>query len=136
MTETIEFPQEFGYPGEARPSLTIEVVPPSGSTYEVPVILDTGAAISKFDHARAARMGVTDVRDTQRIIQPRTASNQVGVGYVHDVEIVFLGRTLTIPITFCPDWPAGGDNLLGMEGFFEHAIFAFDHVKRLVYVRV
>lgn len=131
MTETITFPQEFGYPGELRPSLTIEVVPPIGSTIELPVILDTGASISKFDHAQAARMGVTDIRSSSRIIRPRTASNQLGVGYVHDVQIVFLGRT-----AFCPDWPKGGHNLLGMEGFFEHAIFAFDHVRRMVYVKV
>lgn len=136
MTTTITFPQEFGYPGESRPSLTIEVVPPTGSTIELPVILDTGASVSKFDHAQAARMGVTDIRNSSRIIRPRTASNQIGVGYVHDVEIVFLGRTLTIPIAFCPDWPAGGDNLLGMMGFFEHAVFAFDHAKRMVYVKV
>ena len=136
MTATITFPQEFGYPGEPRPSLTIEVVPSAGSSIVLPVILDTGAAISKFDHAQAGRMGVSDIRNSARIIHPRTASNQVGVGYVHDVKIVFLGRTLTIPIAFCPDWPEGGHNLLGMEGFFEHAIFAFDHVKRMVYVRV
>ncbi len=136
MTTTFTFPQEFDYPGELRPSLTIEVVPSTGSTIELPVILDTGASISKFDHAQAARMGVPDIMNTPRIIHPRTASNQLGTGYVHDVEIIFLGRTLTIPIAFVPSWPVGGHNLLGMEGFFEHAIFAFDHVKRTVYVRV
>lgn len=137
MTQTIAFTQEFGYPSERRPSLTIEVIPPTGGRYEVPVILDTGAAISMFDHARAARMGIPNVTQgyTKRF-NAFTASNEQSVGYLHDVEIVFLGRTVTIPIAFCPDWPQGTNNLLGMEGFFEQGIFGFDHVRRMVYLRI
>ncbi|MCH8919209.1 MAG: retroviral-like aspartic protease [Chloroflexi bacterium] len=136
MTHTIAFSQEFAYPGQRRASLIIEVVPPTGATFELRVVLDTGASISKFDHALAARMGITNIRETSRIIQPRAVDNASTVGYVHPVTINFLGRQLTIPIVFCPDWPAGGDNLLGMEGFFEHGIFAFEHARQRVYINV
>lgn len=136
MTRTITFTQEIAYPGLERASITVELIPSVGARFDLPVILDTGAAISKFDHAIAARLGITDIRSSTNTFPARAVDNEITTAYVHDVAMMFLGRPLTIPVAFCPDWPTGGDNLLGMEGFFEHAVFAFDHVKRRVYVKV
>jgi hypothetical protein len=136
MTRTITFNQELAYPGQKRASLTVEIVPATGANFELPVVLDTGAAISKFDHALASRLGIANITNTPRTFQARAVDEQIATGYVHDVTLIFLGNRMTIPVAFCPAWPTGGENLLGMEGFFAQGLFAFDHAHCKVHFNV
>lgn len=112
--------------------MRIRIRPSSGPTFTVQAVLDTGAAISYFDRALLPPLGITDVT-TGRPIDLRAASGERSTGYVHSVNIEFVGHPMTIPVAFCPDWPEGTDNLLGMEGFFEQLRAAFEHRARRFY---
>lgn len=52
--------------------------------------------------------------------------------WIHPVEIEFFGRPLTIEAAFCPAWDM--KNLLGMRGFFDQVVIAFDHAEQRLYV--
>jgi hypothetical protein len=112
--------------------MRIRIRPSSGPTFTVQAVLDTGAAISYFDRALLPPLGITDVT-AGRPIDLRAASGERSTGYVHSVNIEFVGHPMTIPVAFCPDWPEGTDNLLGMEGFFEQLRAAFEHRARRFY---
>ena len=112
--------------------MPIRIRPPSGPTFAVRAVLDTGAAISYFDRALLPSLGITDVT-TGKSIDLRAANGQKSTGYVHSISIEFVGHVMTIPAAFCPDWPEGTVNLLGMEGFFEQLRAAFEHGDRKFY---
>jgi len=103
--------------------------------YLVDAILDTGAAVSSFDRALLPDLGITDVR-SGKDIHVTAANNERGVAYVHTVRVEVLGHVLMIPIAFCPDWPEGTRNLLGMRGFFEQALIAFEHQQRKIHYTI
>lgn len=89
--------------------------------------------MSVFDHAILPSIGIPDVT-TGTEVWLTAASGEQKKGYQHRLKIEFLGRPLTIPVAFCPAWPAGRPNLLGMEGFFEQLVIAFEHEYRRVSV--
>lgn len=101
----------------------------------VNALLDTGAEFSVFDKSLAQALGVVDI-SSGRALRLRTADEREYVGYQHNVTIEFLGHRVSVPVAFCPDWPEGIDNLLGMGGFFDRFIVAFDHRARAVYAAV
>jgi len=41
---------------------------------------------------------------------------------------------MTIPVSFCPSWPTGTPNLLGMEGFFDQLLIALEHREKKIYL--
>jgi hypothetical protein len=59
-------------------------------------------------------------------------NREVERAYIHEFEIDFLGRRMTTPAAICPEWDT--QNLLGIRGFFDQMVVAFDHAERRVYV--
>jgi hypothetical protein len=117
---------------------SVEVHPPTGASFEVQALIDTGAEMSRFDHSLLPQFGIADVTSGLKTLV--ASANQAGTsdtGYIHDVEVRILGRLMTIPVVFCPAWPHGTTNLLGMEGFFDHWHFAIHHsLRRLYYTAI
>lgn len=130
--KVLSFEQEFAYGDTHRISVPIRV---ENLPYLIDAILDTGAGVSCFDRRLLPHLGIADVR-TGRPIEMRAADNNLCWGYLHTVRVEFLGRALAIPVAFCPDWPEGTPNLLGMRGFFEQMLVAFDHQNRTVHYTV
>lgn len=131
FTDVIVYP-----PADHRVLVTVEVHPPTGVYFEIKALLDTGASISHFDRALWPQLGVADIKagiPTDVSSASQGATPTPDVGYIHDIDVRVLGRALKIPVVLCPTWPEGTPNLLGMEGFFDHWRFAFDHSTRRVY---
>ncbi|MEX2158667.1 MAG: retropepsin-like aspartic protease [Dehalococcoidia bacterium] len=92
-------------------------------------LLDTGAEHSVFDKALLPLLEIADVTvGTPYLVQ--TADNREAMGYLHDLDVEFLGYQFTVPVGFVPAWPEGIDNLLGMGGFFDQMVFGIDHRTR------
>jgi predicted aspartyl protease len=133
---TLDFSVEHDYragPDDHSAEVQIRIIPPGGVPMVITGILDTGAALSMFDKSLVPFFGIQDLT-TGNEIEITAANNQTEKAYVHELEIEFLGKRLTVPVGFCPNWPDGTPNLLGMKGFFEQLHVAFKHNDRLVLV--
>jgi hypothetical protein len=129
---TLSFDQELAYGNTHTVSVPIRV---ENLPYLVNAVLDTGAAVSAFDRALLPDLGIADIRGGTEI-DIRAAGNQKALGYLHSLRVEVLGRALTIPVAFCPEWPEGTRNLLGMRGFFEQALMAFEHQSRKIHYTI
>jgi hypothetical protein len=129
---TLILDKEWGYGDTHTVSLPIRL---ENLPYLVEAILDTGASVSVFDRALLPDLGISDVTVGTEI-PVAVANGQRGKAYLHSLEIEILGHRLTVPIGFCPDWPEGTKNLLGMRGFFEQSLVAFDHQGRTIYYTI
>ena len=128
---TLSFDEEWPY---ANGSHTITVpIRVENLPYWVPAILDTGASVTYLDNALLPHLHIADVRAGPSI--PVTVANgEQGTAFLHSLRIEVFNRQLSIQAAFCPDWPPGTKNLLGMRGFFEQILVAFDHgIRRLYY---
>lgn len=132
MTATLRFAREHHYAGDTI-RLSVWLRDASGQALHAYAFLDTGASISTFDNGIAPLLGITDLT-SGREVTLRVADSRATVGYVHDVRLSILGYELTIPVCFCPDWPVGTRNLLGMEGFLDQLTIALDHSDRRLYI--
>jgi len=112
-------------------NVPIRIRPSGTPPFAERAILDTGAAISRFDKSILARLGISDMKSgvPKKVY---VADNTEYQGYIHEVDIEFLGRPMRIPAVFCDDWDRV-NNLLGMEGFFQQMLAAFDHARRRFY---
>ena len=95
----------------------------------VEMVLDTGAEVSLLNRQFLAPLRLT-AADGERI-DLMVANKEFTRGYIHHVDIEFFGRRLTIPAAICPDWDTA--NLLGMRGFFDQMVVAFDHANRTIH---
>ena len=129
---TLILDKEWGYGDTHTVSLPIRV---ENLPYLVEAVLDTGASVSVFDRALLPDLGISDVT-TGTEIQVAVANGQRGRAYLHSLQIDILGHRLTVQAGFCPDWPEGTRNLLGMRGFFEQSLVAFDHQDRKIYYTI
>jgi hypothetical protein len=132
MTTTLSFERDLDYGDTHTISVPVRL---ENLPYLIDAILDTGAAVSAFDRALLPDLGISDVRSGTEI-ELTTANDEHGKGYIHSVRVEVLGRVLTIPVAFCPDWPEGTRNLLGMRGFFEQALIAFEHQNRKIHYTI
>jgi hypothetical protein len=128
----LSFDQELSYGDTHVVSVPIRV---ENLPYLIDAILDTGASVSTFDRALLPDLHISDVR-TGIEIDLMAANNQRGKGYLHPLQIEILGNRLSVPVAFSPDWPEGTKNLLGMRGFFEQALVAFEHQRRRLYYTI
>ena len=112
-------------------NVPIRIRPNGAAPFTERAILDTGAAISRFDKSILTRLGISDIASgvPKKVY---VADNTEYQGYIHEIEIEFLGRPMRIPAVFCDDWDRV-NNLLGMEGFFQQMLAAFDHARRRFY---
>ena len=136
MSPYLWLQHEYSYnPADHTVNVPIRVLVPSRPPLTVIALLDTGAATSCFDRALCPVLGISDIGQGQPI-PIRLANNDQRTGYVHQVEIEFLGHRMTIPVVFSPDFPEGTDNLLGMEGFFDQVTVAFQHRNRKIFATI
>ena len=115
----IEFEREYYYDGPADSHsawVWVRLLPPSGPTIRVHALLDTGASFCVFDMSLAETLGITDVTMGEEV-ELSLANGSPATGYIHGVSLEFLEQDFDVPAVFCPAWPEGGDNLLGMRGF-------------------
>jgi hypothetical protein len=128
----LSFDRELAYGNTHTITVPIRV---QNLPYLIDAVLDTGAAVSVFDRALLPDLGISDVRSGTEI-DLRPADNECRKGYLHPLRIEVLGHTLLIPVAFCPDWPEGTRNLLGMRGFFEQTLMAFEHQNRKIHYTI
>jgi predicted aspartyl protease len=131
----LKFAEEYRYPSAHEiVSVPIRIRPPGSLPFEQRAVLDTGAAVSRFDKSILSRAGITDITAGEPM-KAYTADNTEYQCYVHLIEIEFMGHVMTIPAAFCDDWDKV-QNLLGMRGFFEQMLAAFDHARRKFYFAI
>jgi hypothetical protein len=95
----------------------------------VEMVIDTGASISVFN--RELTRLLTAPVESGEPIELVVANRDAERAYIHEFNIDFLGRSLTIPAAICPDWNTA--NLLGMRGFLDQMVIAFDHAQKRIY---
>ena len=95
----------------------------------VRMTVDSGAEISVLNRAFAPMLGLTI--EEGDFFSLKVASGDIAPAYRHDVTIDVLTRRMVIPILMCPEWDT--ENLLGMEGFFDQTVIAFDHARHRIY---
>jgi predicted aspartyl protease len=125
--KSITFENEHHYDGN-KAFVSIRIL---GRSIEInlDMVLDTGAVLTVLNRKMIPVLGINvEMGDP---IEVMVANKDVATGYVHEVEIDFLGRKLSLPAVICPDWDT--QNLLGMQGFFDQMVVAFDHAERRVY---
>jgi predicted aspartyl protease len=131
----LKFAQEYRYSSAQHiVSVPIRIRPSASPPFEQLAVLDTGAAVSRFDRSILSRAGITDIT-TGEPMKAYMADNTEYQCYVHPIEIEFMGHVMTIPAAFCDDWD-NVNNLLGMRGFFEQMLAAFDHARRKFYFSI
>lgn len=132
MSHQLLFAYLHTYPSaDHAVNIPIRIRPNGANPFAERAILDTGAAISRFDKSILSKLGITDITSgvPKKVF---VADNTDYQGYIHQVKIEFLGRPMRIPAVFCAEWD-GVANLLGMEGFFQQMLAAFDHARRRFY---
>jgi hypothetical protein len=133
---TLDFAVEHDYsarPEDQELAVQIRLFPTAGIPLVVTALVDTGASISLFDRSLLPLLGISDVTTGYKF-EVMAANNQTADAYAHDVKIEFLGTQLLVPIGFCPTWPDGTPNLLGMKGFCDQLHLGLKHRDRLLYV--
>lgn len=128
------FTHEHIYAASQQSALVpIRLRPPAGVPFVVNGLLDSGATVSSFDRALLRPLGITDLT-TGTPTKLTAANGDTKDGYIHEITIEFLGRGMSVPVAFCAAWPEGTTNLLGMRGFFDQMVIAFEHMQRRVHV--
>ena len=95
----------------------------------VQMTIDTGAEISVLNRSLASQLRLKV--EEGRSVGLKVANGDIAAAYVHEVAIDFVGRRLTIPVLICPEWDT--ENLLGMRGFLDQMVIAFDHAQKRIY---
>ncbi len=78
-------------------------------------------------------LGIGDITTGDRI-ELAVATGEAHIAYVHRLEVDILGQRLGIPVAFCPGWPSGTQNLLGMRGFLDQLLVGLDHAAKTLFV--
>lgn len=125
--KTVIFENEYMYSGNKA---TVPVLLSRGRLkLRVEMVLDSGAEITLLNRQFASPLGL--IINEGKPIELMVANQAVAEAWIHPVEMDVLGRHVTVNAAFCPDWDT--KNLLGMHGFFEHIVLAFDHANRRIY---
>lgn len=133
---SLDFPVEHDYnngPDDHEVAVQIRLFPTAGIPLVINALIDTGASISMFDRSLVPLLGIADVT-TGFKFQVTAANNQISDAYAHDIALEFLGQRMTVPVGFCPSWPDGTPNLLGMKGFCDQLHLGLKHRDRLLFV--
>lgn len=134
MVRTITFYNDLIYSvpvGSGVATVEIKIRPANGQPYNVPAILDTGAAVTRLSPALLADFGIADATvGGTGPVPVQAADNAQADGYIHQVPIEFNGHALDIDALFVPAWGATQRNLLGLQGFFSKMQAGFEHRGR------
>jgi hypothetical protein len=137
----IYFPNSevYGASDHDKPSTNVRLFSRAGGLpLTAPALLDTGSETTVLSTIWAPQIGIADVtvgsQGVERFIEASKPPTDPGdPGYIHLVEVEWLGIRRSIPVAFVPAWSDEMENLLGMRGFFAGLIVAFNHDDRLVY---
>jgi predicted aspartyl protease len=125
---SFSFDGEFEYEGH-KVVVPVSVLMDNGVTVDIEAVLDTGASISILSRTVAKRIGLTI--ETGEPLDIMAVSGDVTTAFIHNVDINFRGRRLAIRAAVCPDWKTR--NFLGMNGFLDQLVVAFDHAQHRIY---
>ena len=126
--KTLRLANELVYDGN-KVTVTAALLISDSVEIEIEAGLDTGAELTVLNRVLANRLGLKI--ESGEPISLGVVSGHSSIGYVHDVPMRVLGHEMTVRAVFCPDWDT--DNFLGMEGFFDQTIIAFDHANHHIY---
>lgn len=124
----IHFQHEHSYQGH-KIVLQVSLIRPSGVEIDIEAILDTGASVSILSRGLVRALGLE--LGAGEPIELMVANGEIAQAFVHDVELNFLGQRVPIRAAICPDWSM--KNYLGMQGFFDQMVIAFDHAQKRIY---
>ena len=93
------------------------------------MVLDTGAAISLLNRYFIAELGLA-LHDGEPI-ELIVANGDSAPAWIHSIVVDVFGRRLTLDTAICPSWDT--KNLLGMRGFSDQMVVAFDHGNRTIH---
>ncbi len=127
--KTIRFASEQRYAGNkalVAVRLTGARVP-----IRVDMVVDSGAEVTVLNRDFIPVLGISSVTSGEPI-ELMVANKDARPAWIHPVAIEFFGRPMTVDAAFCPDWDM--KNLLGMRGFFDQLVIAFDHRHQRLYV--
>jgi hypothetical protein len=127
--KSLTFQREFAYTGN-KIRMPISLILPSDIEIAIEAILDTGAEVTILNRLLAERLSI-EIEDGEPI-ELGVVSGQSSTGYLHDIRLRILGDELSVRAAFVPDWNTS--NFLGMRGFFDQMVVAFDHAQRRVYL--
>lgn len=125
--KTIAFRDEHLYDGHK--ALVWVQIFGRGIELNLEMVLDTGAVVSVLN--RGLARGLHLKLESGEPVEVMVANGDVARAYIHNISLDFLGRRLTVPAAICPDWDT--PNLLGMRGFFDQTVVAFDHANRTIH---
>ena len=97
----------------------------------VDMVVDSGAEVTVLNRDFLPVLGIANVRSGEPI-ELMVANKDTRPAWIHPVGLEFLGRPMIVDAAFCPDWDM--KNLLGMRGFFDKLVIAFDHRHQSLYV--
>ncbi len=126
---TLEFADEHRYSGH-KVVVSVRLLRARAPLW-VDVGIDSGAEVTVLNRSLVRILGIGDVASGEPV-ELIVANKESRPAWIHPVEIEFIGRQLTVAAAFCPDWDM--KNLLGMRGFFDQLVIAFDHRRHSLYV--
>jgi hypothetical protein len=125
---TLDFARELTYTGN-KVLVRVRLVG-ARQRHRIEMALDTGSELSILNRRFIGAVGL-DVTAGEPITL-MVANGEFTQAWVHPVEIEVFGERMTIEAAFCPDWNT--QNLLGMRGFTDQFVVAFDHAHKRIYV--
>jgi hypothetical protein len=125
--KSFDFPTEHRYEGH-KALVSVRLTSARIPTW-VEMTVDSGAEISLLNRSLAKQLEIR-IEDGE-FFSLEVASGHIAIAYRHNVPIDLLGHAMTIPVLLCPEWDT--QNLLGMEGFFDQMVIAFDHAQKRIY---
>jgi len=126
--KSFTFHNAHTYTGD-KAVILVSLIRPGGVEIGIEMVIDSGAEISLLSRnlVRSLRLIVEDGRPIELVV----ANGDIARAYIHPVEISIAGRRLAIEAAICPDWDT--KNFLGMRGFFDQMVVAFDHANRTIH---
>jgi hypothetical protein len=128
----IGFTHDLQYPTGDHNAYVSLRFPGARTPTVIRAMLDTGAAVSVINRQFARHLNVSNITDTTDTMTLTLADGRPVLAYVHRLPAEFLGRPLMIDVAFVPTIDTA--DLIGMRGFFDQMIVAFDHSRRTVHV--
>jgi hypothetical protein len=126
--KSFSFDGEYAYTGD-KISLPAALILDGGIEVAFEAVLDTGAEVTLLNRLLARHLPIR-IEDGEPITLG-VVSGDVSTAYMHDVRLRILGEIRSLRVGFVPDWNT--KNFLGMRGFFDQTIIAFDHANHRIY---
>ena len=97
----------------------------------VRALLDTGAAVTILNRKYARHLHIEKITGSTDTLDLKLPDGRSVRAYVHRVPVEFLGQPFEVDVAFVPTSDTA--DVIGMRGFFDRMIVAFDHAHRTTY---